>query len=178
MKPIEHKFAALESLGAAGFEHKNGTLHTHLLATHELLKRWGASAALCDAGLYHSAYSTAGFQKTMVTLDLRSDIANTIGKDAEAMVYLYCACDREVVYPNFKNQAAVEFKDRFTNEIFVMSEEQASAFCELTVANELELISLNEAYKTRHRVTLLELFDSMKMHLSKKAIAAYQSTLS
>lgn len=178
MKPIEHKFAALESLGAAGFEHKNGTLHTHLLATHELLKRWGASAALCDAGLYHSAYSTAGFQKTMVTLDLRSDIANTIGKDAEAMVYLYCACDREVVYPNFRNQAAVEFKDRFTNEVFVMSEEQARAFCELTIANELELISLNEAYKAKHRVTLLELFDSMKKHLSKNAIAAYQSTLS
>jgi hypothetical protein len=175
---MEHKFAALESLGAAGFEHKNGTLHTHLLATYELLKRWGASSALCDAGLYHSAYSTAGFNKTMVALDLRSDIASIIGKDAEAMVYLYCACDREVVYPNFSNQAAVEFKDRFTNEVFVMSEEQASAFCELTVANELELISLNDAYGAKHRVTLLELFDSMKKHLSNEAIAAYKTVLS
>ena len=76
---MEQKFAALESLGAAGFEHKNGTLHTHLLATYELLKRWGASAALCDAGLYHSAYSTTGFTKTMVSLDLRSNIAAIIG---------------------------------------------------------------------------------------------------
>ena len=175
---MEQKFAALESLGAAGFEHKNGTLHTHLLATYELLKRWGASAALCDAGLYHSAYSTTGFTKTMVSLDLRSDIAAIIGTDAEAMVYLYCACDREVVYPNFRTQAAVEFKDRFTNAVFVLSEEQARAFCELTVANELELMSLNEAYKAKHRVTLLELFDSMKKHLSKEAVEAYKSTLS
>jgi len=175
---MEHKFAALESLGAAGFEHKNGTLHTHLLATYELLERWGASATLCDAGLYHSAYSTTGFQKTMVALDLRNDIISIIGKDAEAMVYLYCACDRAVVYPNFRNQDAVEFKDRFTNEVFVMSEQQASAFCELTVANELELISLNDAYGAKHRVTLLELFDSMKKYLSKEAIEAYKSVLS
>ncbi|MCP4335529.1 MAG: hypothetical protein GY785_23000 [Gammaproteobacteria bacterium] len=175
---MEHKFAALESLGAADFEHKNGSLYTHLLATHELLRRWGASAALCDAGLYHSAYSTTGFTKTMVSLDLRSEIAAIIGKDAEAMVYLYCACDREVVYPSFRKQASVEFKDRFTNRVFVMSEQQASAFCELTVANELELMSLNDAYKAKHQVTLLELFDSMKKYLSKEAIEAYKSLLS
>jgi hypothetical protein len=174
----EQKFTALESLGAAGFEHKNGSLYTHLLGTYELLESWGASADLCDAGLYHSAYSTTGFTRTMVSLDLRSDIAGIIGETAEAMVYLYCACDRDIVYPQFKNQTAVEFKDRFTNEVFVMSGEQACTFCELTVANELELMSLNDTYKAKHRVTLLELFDSMKKHLSKKAIEAYKSMLS
>ena len=81
------------------------------------------------------------------------------------------------MYPNFGNQAEVEFRDRFTGEVFRMSEEQASAFCELTVANELELMSLNNAYRTKHRATLLALFDSMKPHLSKRAIAAYRSML-
>lgn len=175
---MEHKFAALEALGADGFEHKNGSLHTHLLATYELLKHWGASSALCDAGLYHSAYSTTGFRKTMVSLDLRNDIAGIIGAEAEAMVYLYCACDRDTVYPNFKKQAAVEFRDRFSGEVFILSAQQASAFCELTVANELELMSLNETYKNKHRESYLELFDSMKAHLSEEAIAAYQSVLS
>ena len=178
IESTKHKFSALESLGAAGFEHKNGSLYAHLLGTYELLRSWDAAAPLCDAGLYHSAYSTTGFKKTMVSLDLRSDIARLIGKNAEAMVYLYCACDRDVVYANFKNQAAVEFKDRFTDEVFVMSGEQASAFCELTVANELELMSLNDAYKAKHRVTYLELFDSMKKHLGNKTVEAYKSVLS
>ena len=177
--PIEQKFAALEALGAGDFEHKNGSLHTHLLGTYDLLKSWGASAALCDAGLYHSAYSTAGFKKTMVSLSLRSDIASIIGENAEAMVYLYCACDREVVYQNFQNQpAVVEYKDRFTDETYALSAQQASAFCELTVANELELMSLNKAFQAKHRVTLLALFDSMKKFLGQEAIAAYESTLS
>lgn len=175
---MEDKFAALESLGAAGFDHKNGSLHAHLLGTRDLLERWGASTALCDAGLYHSVYGTEGFRQTMVTLDSRSDIAAIIGAQAEAMVYLYCACDREFVYPNFANPGAVGYRDRFTNEEFVMSAQQSSAFCELTVANELELMSLNEAYRVKHRVTLLALFDTMKKHLSKPAIEAYQSLLS
>ncbi len=175
---MEHKFAALEALGATGFEHKNGSLYTHLLGTYALLRSWGASATLCDAGLYHSAYSTAGFKQTMVPLNLRNDIARIIGDEAEAMVYLFCACDRDVVYPNFRNQAAVEFKNRFTNEAFPMSGEQASALCEMAVANELELMSLNDAYKAKHRAEYLELFDSMKPHMSKRAVAAYQSMLS
>jgi len=178
-EPMDQKFAALEGLGAGDFEHKNGTLHTHLVATYELLKSWGASPALCDAGLYHSAYSTAGYKGTMVSLGLRNQIASIIGADAEAMVYLYCACDREVAYESFRSHAdPVEFRDRFSGETFTLSGEQASAFCEMTVANELELMSLNEAYKTKHRVMWLELFASMKRHLSKNTVAAYESTLS
>ena len=175
---MEHKFAALAELGADGFEHKNGSLHTHLLATYDLLRSWGADSALCDAGLYHSAYSTTGFTDTMVSLDLRSKIAAIIGAEAEAMVYLYCACDRDAVYPNFGNPDGVEFRDRFTDEVFELSAQQASAFCELTVANELELMSLNEAYRKKHIEDYRELFDSMKAHLSEQAIAAYQNMLS
>jgi hypothetical protein len=177
VKPTEEKFAALESLGAAAYDHKNGNLHAHLLGTYQLLRNWGADKALSDAGLYHSVYSTEGFRQTMVKLDLRSDIAAIIGEEAEAMVYLYCACDREFVYSNFGNRGEVGFRDRFTNEEFVMSAQQASAFCELTVANELELMSLNEAYRVKHRVALLALFDRMKGYLSQQAIEAYRSVL-
>ena len=175
---MEHKFAALTELGADGFEHKNGSLHTHLLATYDLLRSWGADSALCDAGLYHSVYSTTGFTSTMVSLDLRSKIAAIIGAEAEAVVYLYCACDRDTVYPNFGNPSGVEFRDRFTNEVFELSAQQARAFCELTVANELELMSLNETYRSKHREDYRELFDSMKEYLSEQAVSAYRSMLS
>ena len=84
---MNSKFEKLSQLGAGEFEHLNGALIKHLNSTYKLLVKWGASTALCDPGLYHAAYGTAGFETQVVSLSQRSEIADTIGDTAEGIVY-------------------------------------------------------------------------------------------
>jgi hypothetical protein len=132
-------FRQLSVLGAGDFVHLNGTLERHLIAVHDLLRDWGAEDALCRAGLFHAAYGTAGFTRTMVSLDRRQEIALLIGRDAESIVYTYCACDRAFLWPQIGTRGAVEFRDRFTHQKREMGGNELRPFCELTCANELEL---------------------------------------
>jgi len=165
------------SFGAGDFEHLNGSLIAHLTGTYDLLNRWGASKVACDAGLFHAAYGTAGFNEAMVSLNKRNGIAKVIGAEAEKLVYLYCSCDRDFTFPNFKKSGSVLFRDRFSGKEFELSDEQAKEFCEITVANELELILASDEFKAKYGEELLELFISMEKYLSEQAIATYKSAL-
>lgn len=171
------KFDLLQQLGAGEFEHLNGSLEQHLTATAAILKRWGASATLQTAGLFHAAYGTAGFTDAMVSLTQRQRIAEVIGAEVEALVYLYCCCDRDFVFAQFSVSGTIEFKDRFTQTQFELSQEQLNAFCELTVANELELVYTSESFKHQYGQQLFNLFASMDAYLSEAARDAYQQAL-
>ncbi|GAL33384.1 hypothetical protein JCM19240_2080 [Vibrio maritimus] len=72
---------------------------------------------LVDAGLFHAAYGTAGFDDNMVSLSQRHEIAGVIGEEAESLVYLYCSCDREEVFAQFghKNRFFFETALRMRN---------------------------------------------------------------
>lgn len=174
---MNEKFTDLQVLGAGEFEHLNGSLITHLENTYHLLKQWQATEVLCDAGLYHAAYGTAGFDEAVVGLDKRHDIANIIGKEAEEIVYLYCACDRTFVFNAIGQTDSILFKDRFTHETFYLTELQAEQFCLLTVANELELAIDSEDFLLKHGQGLLGLFNKMTPYLSKVANQAVQDIL-
>lgn len=172
------KFEALKKLGAGEFEHLNGSLIEHLEATYKLLKQWGAPEALCDAGLYHAAYGTDGFDPNVVQLSRRNEIASIIGQSAEAIVYLYCACDRNVVFSDFNAAEPVKFRNRFTLSEFSLTKEQAMNFCELTVANELELVLASDEFKTKHGSGLFDLFSKMAPLLSEVANRSVNDVLS
>jgi|TARA_B110000879_G_C11161632_1_gene509386 hypothetical protein len=163
------KFDQLSELGAGEFEHINGSLIRHLNSTYQLLQRWGASEELCDSGLYHAAYGTAGFETQIVSLSQRNDIGKIIGNTAEEIVYLYCSCDREFVFKNFDGNSAIKFRDRFTEAEFDLTHEKAQQFCELTVANEIELAIDSIEFLQEHGQGLLNLFIKMKPLLSKPA---------
>ncbi|MBL4583363.1 MAG: hypothetical protein JKX83_01985 [Pseudomonadales bacterium] len=107
---MNEKFKKPAQLGAGDFEHTNGVLLDHLIATQALLKKWQASAVLQDAGLYHAAYGTVGFDEHLVSIDQRNKISNIIGKAAEEIVYLYCACDRDYFWPQFSGPSELEFE--------------------------------------------------------------------
>lgn len=169
------KFHLLNQLGAGDFQHLNGTLESHLKGTEELLSQWGASERVRTAGLYHAAYGTAGFDENMVSLNQRQEIAKLIGQDEEALVYLYCACDRDFVFPQFAAGDHIEFKDRFTQQCFMLSLQQIQDLSELTVANELELLLASEEFKAQYGSELLELFHSMDRFISPAAREAYLS---
>jgi len=96
---MDEKFKQLSELGAADFAHINGSLIDHLKGTRDLLSSWSAPPALQDAGLYHAAYGTAGFEERMVAASQREKIAQIIGPQAEEIVYLYYACDRDYFWP-------------------------------------------------------------------------------
>ncbi len=174
---MDKRFELLKSLGAGDFQHLNGDLQSHLKGTANILKSWGASETLQTAGLFHAAYGTTGFDQTMVSLEQRHAIANVIGEQAEALVYLYCSCDRNVVFPQFGRGSEIVFRDRFTNESLQLSQQDLHLFCELTVANELELVYSSEKFKQQHGSGLFALFCRMEGFLSDPARQAYQCAL-
>ncbi len=171
MMPTEtpRLFAALSALGAGEFSHLNGSLERHLVAVHDLLGSWGAGETLCRAGLFHAAYGTAGFTAAMVTPSQRSEIAKLIGPDAERIVYLYCSCDREFVWPQIGKPEAVHFRDRFTGKVDAVAYEDLADFCELTCANELEIASGDHAFVERAGDYLGHLFRAWDRLLSEPA---------
>ncbi|MCF2857200.1 hypothetical protein L1286_06955 [Pseudoalteromonas sp. SMS1] len=171
------KFKVLQALGAGDFQHLDGSLQSHLQGTERILKEWGSGELLQVAGLFHAAYGTDGFDESMVSLAQRNRIAELIGKEEEALVYLYCACDRDFVFPQFGSDQPIQFRNRFTQQEFPLSEADTILLCELTAANELELAGRYPKFKARHGAGLLDLFKRMEPYLSDNAHNAYTSIL-
>ena len=175
---MHEKFEVLKKLGAGDFQHLNGSLEAHLKGTQKILESWSGSETLQTAGLFHAAYGTSAFEENMVSLNQRKEIAAVIGESEEALVYLYCSCDRDHVFSQFGKKQTINFKDRFTNSVFELSETDARLFCELTVANELELVYSSDEFKQMHGVSLFSLFKKLTPYLSKSAKQAYIAELS
>jgi len=169
---VKRKFLELANLGAGEFDHLDGILIDHLKGTMKFLKKWGATLELQDAGLFHAAYGTAGFDECMVSLKRRKDIAKIIGTKAEEIVYEYCACDRTFFFSNLSEQKKPKFKNRFNGKEYYLSDEMLKMFCELTAANELEISIGNVPFKAEHGSALKELFLKMAPYLSNDAKAA------
>lgn len=166
---MKEKFQQLAELGARDFAHVNGTLIEHLEGTSQLLEKWGASAELQDAGLYHAAYGTAGFEETLVSTDQRDQIAAIIGDAAEEIVYQYCACDRKDFFSKIGASSNPEFRNRFTGESYYLAEGMLKDFCELTAANEIEIARSNEYFLKQYGPDLNQLFTKMAPYLTRVA---------
>lgn len=174
---MDKKFSQLAELGAADFAHISGNLIDHLKGTRDILASWSASQTLQDAGLYHAAYGTAGFEAQMVAPNQRTKISQIIGPQAEEIVYQYCACDRDTVWPQLGPVSTPDFKNRFTQKTYKLSTELLKDFCELTVANELEIALGNTQFIELHGKGLLTLFTNMQPLLSAKANAEVKRVL-
>jgi hypothetical protein len=159
----------LRALGAATFPHVNGTLERHLHGTERLLCQWGNREAVCVAGLYHAVYGTDGIEGRLVGPEAREAIAAVIGSEAEALAYLYGACDRERFHRRIGSDIQTMFVDRFTGCERSISEATLRGFCEITVANELELALDNADFRRRHADALLELVRRMGGLISDRA---------
>lgn len=169
---------ALEGLNAGRLNHLNGQLISHLEATHNYLVKWGNREALCIAGLYHATYSTDGYSQQLIDINQRNQIIHLIGAEAENIVYHYAACDRDYFYPKIGRSENFPFYNRFTcKESFL----ELHLFCdllELTLANEIEIVSNNRNFKEQHRDWYVELFDRFEPYVSSKAFQCYQDIFS
>ncbi|SMC20314.1 hypothetical protein SAMN02745857_00907 [Andreprevotia lacus DSM 23236] len=165
------QFAALQALGAGEFIHLNGSLAEHLHGTASLLHAWGADTTLVQAGLFHAAYGTAGYGEALAPLSLRNAIADLIGTGAEALVYLYCACNRALYYPRLGTPAQSRLPDRFSDSERRLSDWQIAALCELTAANETEIALHSKTFLQQYGSELHALFQHMAPWLSATARA-------
>ena len=166
---MEEEFQKLSELGAGNLNHINGSLLEHLCGTKDLLKEWGASKTLQNAGLYHAVYGTDGFSEKLVSTELRKDIAKIIGIEAEKIVYEYCACDRKFFLPKIGIEDKPTFKNKFNNDAYYLNDTLLMNFCELTVANEVEIAIGDEEFVQNHGESLNNIFMNMKPLLSKSA---------
>lgn len=167
----------LEDLGADALPHVNGSLAAHLRGTQALLQSFGDRDALCLAGLYHAVYGTAGFRASLVDVAHRRYVADIIGAEAEALAYLYGACDRSTFHPRIGSGDECRFPDRFKGDERMITLEELRDFCELTVANELELASRSTTFRTRYGSDLRQFFERMNGLLSPAATRAYRTML-
>jgi hypothetical protein len=127
----------LRSRGAADIEHPGGTLDAHLERVRLRLAALGAGEELQLAGRAHAVYGTDGFDVTLLRLDERPLLTGVIGGDAELLVYRYGACDRGRTWGAFPSTRRVH--DRFTGRAVVLSDDEARAFAELSLVNEIDV---------------------------------------
>ena len=165
---MDEKFRHLIELGAGEFERADGALITHLEGTRCLLKAWKASEVLQNAGLYHAAYRALSF-KNIIDLSQRKEVAGIIGRDAEHIVYHYCACDNNLFSAQFGNVDFPVFYDRITTKKTVISNELLQQLCELDAAKKTELAINNPVFFTQYRSELADLFSRMEVYLSSNA---------
>lgn len=71
-----------------GVKHGESTLLEHCIDVYNILKEIDLEEYVCNAGLYHSVYSTEYFQHD--TTISRETIKNIIGDQAEHLVYEFC----------------------------------------------------------------------------------------
>jgi hypothetical protein len=162
----------LRSHGADRLEHPGGSLYEHLCRVADRISEWTADPVLEAVGLCHACYGTDGFAHAMVDLVDRDSLVKLIGSRAEALVYLYCSCDRAAVYPLLAGGKPLLFRDRFTGHTHVPVELDIRAFVEVTAANELDALAHNSTLLAEHGSGLFALFAGARGHLSDAAYRA------
>jgi hypothetical protein len=162
MHELEQHMNRFFELDAAKIQHIGSDLLTHLRGTADLLAQWGGSIDLCRAGLVHAAYGTDGFPRPLIDTDRRADVAAIIGTLAEEIVYFYGACDRTYFYRAITQDTAPRWRNRFTTKVSRPSRNQVANFCELTLANELEIAIKSPAHWHQYGADLRRLFDDSR----------------
>jgi hypothetical protein len=136
---VDAAAALLDELGAAAIDHPGGKLLAHLRRVHELVADWGGSERAQLAALCHATYGTEGFPVALLPLEERGRLREAIGVDAEALVYLYDACDRKATYAHL-GEDPLPLTDRFTGEVVALAGADLTDFALLTVTNELDVL--------------------------------------
>lgn len=131
------KIAFLELHGADAMAHSDVDLLAHLIGVHDLLRGWDCGAALCDAGLFHSVYGTEIFPTGAVPQELRPEVRDLIGEEAETLVHLFGTVARSSIFDAAFDGAPFLLESRSGAQVGVTNA-QYGDIAALTVANWLE----------------------------------------
>ena len=131
---------------------------------------WGGSERAQLVALCHATYGTDGFAVALLPLAERYRLRETIGDEAEELVYLYDACDRKATYPHL-GANPLPLTNRFTGEIVRLGGEDLTDFALLTVTNELDVLR-NASLDDATRQALRDLFAAMAAYVPEAAARA------
>lgn len=134
---MSEKQVFLLAHGAATAGHGVGTLIEHLQGVASLLTAYGARAALCDAGLFHSVYGTESYQSQTIPLELRPRVVGLIGEEAERLAWLFGVMQKESFYA-LLGTGEGDITHRQLGASIRLSHQDMSDLCDLTVATWLE----------------------------------------
>src|SRR3954453_16386472 len=135
---LERRIGFLRKANTEAMAHTERGLFEHLLGTRQLLVQWGGRAALCDAGLFHSIYSTEHYELKAVPLTMRDELRQLIGEEAELLAWLFCMMRRETFDENLGRESDFSVRHRLTGEEVPLSTAQFQDLVTLTFANSLE----------------------------------------
>jgi len=94
--PTGARLDLLKRLGFGELEHDSHVpFLSHLVGTRRVLVEWGERPAVCDAGLFHSAYGTEYFPVDE-PVD-RSEVRAVIGEEAEEIAHAWCTIRRDTI---------------------------------------------------------------------------------
>ena len=140
--------AFLRDHGAEGIAHPGGTLYAHLCRVEQRLASLGAREHVRLAGLTHATYGTDGFDRALLDRTDRETLRAVVGDEAEELVNLYGACDRDRTWPDLATTSTVY--DRFTGAATVLGADRLVPFVDLSIVNELDVIEQNPALLAEH----------------------------
>jgi hypothetical protein len=84
----------LRKNGATNYQHRNGTLHDHLVRTFAILELRQLEDGICFGGGLHAFYGTNIYPWSLMTESSKSDIVANFGEKAEHLAYLFSMIDR------------------------------------------------------------------------------------
>ena len=162
----------LRQCGTETVQHPGGTLYAHLCRVHDRLADLGCGVDTQLAGLAHAAYGTDGFKVVLLDLADRVILQDLIGDDAEALVYLYGACDRRRTWRRLATTG--EVVDRFTEQTWNLGPGQIQPFVDLSIVNELDVFEQDPSMADRHGAYFRSLFADWAPIASQQVIGQVQ----
>ncbi|MGC4790359.1 DUF6817 domain-containing protein [Micromonospora sp. DT178] len=166
----------LRQRGAETIQHPGGTLYAHLCRLHDRLAELGCGVDAQLAGLAHAVYGTDGFYVTLLDRTDRATLRNLIGDDAEALVYLYGACDRRRTWRELATTG--EVVDRFTDQTWHLSPGQMRPFVDLSIVNELDIVEQDPLTADKYGAYFRSLFAAWAPIASPQVTSEAQRLLS
>jgi hypothetical protein len=134
--PTGARLALLRRLGFGELQHDSHVpFLSHLLGTRRLLVEWGERSALCDAGLFHSAYGTEYFEPEQAASS--DDVRAVIGDEAEEIARTWCTIRRDTIDVADPPTAV----DRHTGDAVVLGPQLAADIATLWAADTVEQIA-------------------------------------
>lgn len=157
--------ARLDLLKQLGFGELTHDSHvpflSHLLGTRRVLVEWGERAAMCDAGLFHSAYGTEYFPVDE-PVD-RAQVQAVIGADAEEIAHAWCTIRRDTIELGADDRPATVV-DRTTGDRVDLSDQLLADIATLWAADTVEQIHRMDADERAFAVSLERV-----LHLARPA---------
>jgi Domain of unknown function (DUF6817) len=135
---LEHHLQFLRRLNTGDMPHTERSLLDHLLGTRQLLVEWGARPGLCDAGLFHSIYSTEHYEQQALPLTRRDEVRELIGEEAESLVWLFCMMRRDTFFQGLGQDRSPSIEHRETGELIPLNGAQHQDLLTLLFANSFE----------------------------------------